>query len=61
MPFRGYFKLSSSFLRLVHKFIYWKYNCAERRVHLLVTVVQIGEWVGQIKFEHCSNFKKHTK
>ncbi len=50
----------NSFLRQVHKYIFQKYYSTERRAHLLVAVVRIGRWVGHIKSEHCSNYKKRT-
>ncbi len=53
MVFWGNIKLGMSFLGQVYKYIFKKYNCTERRVLLLVPVVQIGGWVGQIKSKHC--------
>ncbi len=35
----------NSFLRQVHKYIFQKYHCAERRAHSLVAVVRTGGWM----------------
>ncbi len=45
MHFWENIKLSMSFSRDLYKYIFGKYNCMERRAHLLVAVVRIEGWV----------------